>query len=388
MDQQGTNPAVAWKGPLAGVEGPTPGNRALDSAFPFADNFSTFALQDLQQPYTDQGSDEDNPTFQSADTNPVPWLPPTAPSSYVSPFNEPMSIDGTGGQTKTLQITMPSSLEFNYQTLNFPSRDDNVDDVEINLDGLPSSVTADALVRVEGKDHFELRKMDGGQLKFCRDEDGNNIDQIVLVLGNSSLDPAGPETMGTLKYITKPQCQQSGLSGNLKLTVSNPAQPHVNLTGNINIDEVRDPGGNFTDQGSSTFSGSIDDTVPYPNGTDTVSGSYKEPAGQHPLLVEDINGTLNVFVIWSAMGTTTTSGSGNAGGGACGGGASSQTDAINFSAGPYTIKLPPAGGAPKTIKISNTQPYQLLYTLGSPCIGPQNGETTTWSGSITYTPPK
>ncbi len=385
MTQEGTNPAKAWDA-LAGASSEAGALQAIDSAFPFASHLSTFALRDLQIPHVEEGSSDEALEFQAGE-NGVPSLPKDKPESYENvEDNTPITLNGTAEKDQSEPITLPGSLEVRYKTIELPPKEE-VDKVTIDFNGLPGEITPEALVHLkDGK--WESRKMDGDKLEFCRDEPDDEIETIVVALSNHSLEGQST-TQSEWTYKTANECASAGLSGSLHLSAESASDPEVHISGSVSVDFKDNPDGDV-EESSYSLTGQIKGSRTVLNSnleeeTEQYEGSY-HPLGGQPLVVNNFGTHVEVLVVLTDVGSTTTTGGPTSGEGACGGGPGTAEDAWDFIAGPYTIETP-AGSGPHTIQISNTQPFAFQFHVGTGCYGLPPGFEPTWTGSLTWTPP-
>jgi hypothetical protein len=387
MTEEGTNPAKAWDA-LGGASSEAGALQAIDSAFPFASHLSTFALRDLQIPYVEEGSNDKAPEFQTASQDGVPSLPTDKPESYENvEANTPITLNGTAEKDQSEPITLPGSLEVRYKTIELPPKEE-VDKVTIDFNGLPGEITPEALVHLKDG-NWESRKMDGDKLEFCRDEPDDEIETIVVALSNHSLEGQSP-TQAEYTYKTAKECAAAGLSGTLDLSAESTGDPEaeVHINGNVNVNFKDNPDGDVEESTFSLASQFKGARVVENEGREEeekYEGSYSALGGP-PLVVLNLGTHVEIYVVLTDIGSTTTTGGPTEGEGACGGGPGTAEDAWDFLAGPYTIETP-AGSGPHTIQINNTEPFAFQFHVGTGCYGLPAGLEPKWSGSLTWTPP-
>ena len=382
MSQEGANlPSVAGRRRRQYRKRGDDGDRQL---FPFAEHLPTFGLRDLQIPYDEEGSSQLAPEFQTAETDGVP-LPSTQPTSYTNHnLNTPETLVGTDDEERSSLYYQPGNLSVTYKTINLPSSKEEVAKVKLDFSGLPAGVKAEALVKPSEGGEYEHREMPGGVLEFCREKSDEDFDQVIVVLSNSTLEHAKFDT-AEYHYKTAAECASAGLSGTLNLTAESKANPEVSIHGQVNAN-FKDELEGDVEESTFTFDGTASGSRPYINEaleevTETYQGSFSGIEGT-PLVVSKNGSQVEVLVILTGAGPVSVQNGQEGEGAACE--SAGGEVGLDFIAGPYVINVPPESG-PQTIQIHNTEPYGFQFGSGFGCAQPEM--TTTWSGSLTWTPP-
>jgi hypothetical protein len=160
--------------------------------------------------------------------------------------------------------------------INLPSRND-LRRVQLDFSGLGPDVDVDALVHVVGQPDLERRRLDSKTLDFCRDDQGDDVDRMVVVLSNHSTDPFPPVTK-SFKYRGASRCANQ-VTGNLSVTIDyDPScMEHDHWTGTAQVDERDDPNLPASTYGNNTHNSSLNVTGSW-SGGDCVSESYSGSA--------------------------------------------------------------------------------------------------------------
>ncbi len=202
MTQEGASVAAAWKA-MRGVSSAAGANATFDAAFSFR-HLRDFALREAGNDpsvlsWHERGSSQPATRFETASTDPLPAsFPNRAPSSLLV---TPTKLGPTGTKVATVPVVLPGSLGSTYRRFSMPDTQDSRS-VKIDLTKLPKTVDADVLVKVEGQGGYEHRRLGSKKLEYCRDDAGDDISKIVLVLTNHSLSGEKQGVAPDLKYRT------------------------------------------------------------------------------------------------------------------------------------------------------------------------------------------
>jgi hypothetical protein len=285
MSQEGASVGRAWDALRSATEN-TSANKALDSVFSFKTHFRDFAVRALNEDYHEQGSSSPGPRFQTG-TKAVPTLPKREPTPLINDELKPAFA-----RSEQLQdLRIPGSLNARYVPIELPSRNDLR---QVHLDfaaGTGSDFDVDALVHVVGQPDLERRRLDSKTLDFCRDDQGDDIDTMVIVLSNHT--PGGTAASpGFFTYSGAPKCI-SQVKGNLnvKLGYANGCEGPDDWTGTAQVNEIDDPNlppstsGNNVHNSTLNVNGSWKSSCNNPSWNGSANGSISGLDEQDSFLV-------------------------------------------------------------------------------------------------------
>jgi hypothetical protein len=270
--------------------------------------------------------------FQDADG--LPGLNKTDP---IGRLMSDVIMQPTTGQFHSEGYRRPGSLDFRYVTLHLPAKS-KAKQVTIDFSSVGPNIDVDFLVHPAGQEApqpLEYRSPGDKKLDICRDDSGDDIDSVTVVLSDHSLRGEQPRD-GTFSYKTTTSCGGSGLHGALSLregwsghldTPATPCDPgsafdtynwQSTWSGDLDAAIAVDAAGNQTNTSSSTLAGDYSFThtthLCDQSATNHSEGHYQGAArGIDAVTLSPYDGGAEVTIHFKGTGGSSNDCSGNTG---------------------------------------------------------------------------